>query len=223
MRISEHAAIGNGRSVALIARDGTIDWLCWPRFDSPSVVAELLDPDAGAWSIAVRDTRRITRAYVPGTNVLETVFEAAGGTAVLTDAMTLGSPRHALIPEHELVRIVRCERGEVAIDVAFAPRPGFGTAHARLENRGPFGVACENGSELLTLRGELALALDERAVARGERTLRAGESAAFSLTFDAVGPATFPPLGTAGDRIAETIRWWRGWLGSAHHKGPNRA
>jgi GH15 family glucan-1,4-alpha-glucosidase len=221
-RISDHAAIGNGRSVALIARDGTIDWLCWPRFDSPAVFAELLDPDAGGWSITVRDARRITRAYVPGTNVLETRIEAAGGTAAIIDAMPV-TPPHDLVPEHELVRVVRCEQGEIAFDVAFAPRPGFGTARARLEDRGPFGIACESGSQLLVLRGEAAFALDDRGVARAERRLRAGEAAAFSLTSDGQGPATFPPLGVAAaQRITATIDWWRGWLGSAQYTGRHR-
>jgi len=214
-RISEHAAIGNGRSVALVTRDGTVDWLCWPRFDSPALFAELLDPDGGSWSLRVRDARRVERAYIGGTNVLESRWEAAGGTALVTDCMPLSDP-HALSPEHELLRVVRCEHGEIALDVEYAPRPDFGTGRARISNRGPFGIHCEHGSQLLALRGEASFTLDDRGVSRAERVLRAGESAAFSLVFEASAPAAFPALGAAADqRIADTIRWWRGWIGTA--------
>ena len=74
-RIQDYAAIGDCRSAALISRHGSLDWLCWPRFDSPAVFAAILDPNAGKWSIAPTGPFRASRRYLEGTNILETRFE----------------------------------------------------------------------------------------------------------------------------------------------------
>src|SRR5262245_29463498 len=108
-KIQDYAAIGNGRSAALISREGSIDWLCWPRFDSPSLFGRLLDPrNGGAWSITPVASVRVERRYRDGTNVLQTRFHtASGGEAVLTDFMPVASEEQKglmLWPEHELVR-----------------------------------------------------------------------------------------------------------------------
>lgn len=77
--IHDYAAIGDGRTVALVGLDGGIDWLCWPRFDSASVFAALLDPHGGRWSLGPAGASRVTRRYVDHTNVLETRFETPTG------------------------------------------------------------------------------------------------------------------------------------------------
>jgi GH15 family glucan-1,4-alpha-glucosidase len=79
-RIGDHAAIGDGRTVALVSRGGTIDWLCWPRFDSASIFASLVD-EAGRWTVAPTGASRAERRYLPGTNVLETRFTTASGSS----------------------------------------------------------------------------------------------------------------------------------------------
>jgi GH15 family glucan-1,4-alpha-glucosidase len=89
--IQDYAAIGDCRSAALVGRDGSIDWLCWPRFDSPSLFAALLDASAGHWRIAPAAPFRSTRRYIENTNVLETRFETDTGTLVLTDLMPVAS------------------------------------------------------------------------------------------------------------------------------------
>src|SRR5687768_14423793 len=89
--IEEYSIIGDGRTTALVSRDGSIDWLCWPRPDSPSIFGALLDPDAGAWSIRPSGAFRATRKYLDRTNVLETRFESASGVTVLTDLMPVAS------------------------------------------------------------------------------------------------------------------------------------
>jgi GH15 family glucan-1,4-alpha-glucosidase len=116
-QIQDYAAIGDGRSVALVSRDGSLDWLCWPRFDSPSLFARLLNREAGgAWEIAPTAPFQVDRSYIDATNVFETRFETATGVAVLTDFMPVASEDEKgrlLWPEHELVRLLKCQHGAV--------------------------------------------------------------------------------------------------------------
>ena len=226
-RIDDHAAIGDGRSVALVTRDGTIDWLCWPRFESGAVFASLLDPapGRGAWSIELAEPATITRRYVPDSNVLETRFETAHGVLTVIDSMTVTSEerkRVAPLPEHELLRIVRCDRGSVAATLRCELRPGFGMDAVRLRDAGVFGIRCESAACLFTLRGDVPIRLVD-ATAVAQISLAAGATAAFSLTFDCGGPALFPPLGEhALARTAESVRWWQGWVGQMTYVGPDR-
>jgi len=124
-KIQDYAIIGNGRSAALISKRGSLDWLCWPRFDSASIFGAILDPKSGGhWSIHPLDESEVSRRYIENTNVLETTFLGANGQIVLTDFMAVTSEenkRRALWPEHELVRQIRCEQGEMEVVVEFSP------------------------------------------------------------------------------------------------------
>ena len=129
--IGDYAAIGDGGSAALVGRDGSIDWLCWPRFDSPSIFGALLDPTAGRWRIAPVAPFRTERHYIKDTNVLQTRFDTGAGLLVLTDLMPVASEEEKarlLMPEREILRLIECERGEVEIEWSFEPRPGYGLA-----------------------------------------------------------------------------------------------
>ena len=88
--IGDYALLSDCRSAALVSRDGSVDWLCFPRFDSPAVFARILDPGGGHFSIRPAGDFQASRAYADQTMVLETTFVTAGGTAVLTDAMAVG-------------------------------------------------------------------------------------------------------------------------------------
>jgi GH15 family glucan-1,4-alpha-glucosidase len=226
-KIHDYALIGDGRSAALVSRDGSIDWLCWPRFESPPVFGRLLDIDrGGCWQITPTTRMRTTRRYVEHTNVLETTFRNADGMCVLVDVMTIASEAdkaRMLVPDHEVLRRVRCERGEVALDVKVDPRPDFGNARVRITQHAKLGARWQYGSKLLALRAEVPLRIDDAGVARATIRLRAGESVALSLTFDEEGPALLPPLGEAADeRVARSIAWWREWAGRARYGGPYR-
>ena len=104
-KIQDYAIIGNGRSAALISKRGSLDWLCWPRFDSASIFGAILDPKSGGhWSIRPVDESQVSRRYIENTNVLETTFFGVSGQVVLTDFMAVTSEenkRRALWPEHE--------------------------------------------------------------------------------------------------------------------------
>ncbi|HEX5387288.1 MAG TPA: glycoside hydrolase family 15 protein [Gemmatimonadales bacterium] len=224
--IGDYALIGDGRSAALVGRDGSIDWLCWPRFDSPSLLGAILDPGAGRWRIAPAEPFRSQREYIEHTNVLRTRFHTSTGTISITDLMPVASEedkKHLLMPEHEILRLIECERGEVDVALLFEPRPGYGLEPARIRNAGKLGVRVEAGAGLLALRADFPLELTNENSARGSVHLRAGGSAHASLTFASRGPAVLPPFGEhSRAAIARTAEWWREWAERICYEGPCR-
>ena len=226
-KIQDYAIIGDGRSIALISRAGSIDWLCWPRFDSPSIFARLLDLDrGGSWRIAPTAPVRTTRRYVGHTNVLETAFENADGRCALIDLMTIASEddkARMLVPDHEVLRYLHCERGETELDIHVEPRPDFGRARPHISCHEHLGIRWQVGSRNLVFRAEAPMRIDDAGVARATVRLRAGDRIALSLIFDQEGPALLPPLGDAArDRIERSVAWWSAWIGRARYSGPYR-
>jgi len=212
--IGDYALIGDGRSAALVSRSGSIDWLCWPRFDSPSLLGRALDPDAGHWQLAVRDVREVERAYLDDSNVLETRVRTIGGAAVVTDLMPVTDEKdkgRRLWPEHHLLRLARCSEGEVVVDMELVARPGYGLEQPRIRDAGRLGVRIEIAGGLLLLRSDAPLAIDPTGAIRAEVRLTAGQSVAFSLTLAIEGPAIAPDLTAAGELIDKSASWWRGW------------
>ena len=221
--IGDYAAIGDGRSVALISRAGSLDWLCWPRFDSDAVFAGLLDPGSGGhWSILPRGAAASTRRYLGRTNVLETRFETADGIVRVTDFMPIAAEAHArdhLLPEQELIRIVACDAGRVTLDVVFAPRPGFARHPARIVDRGRLGLRVGLGGESWCLHHDLAFAIaDGTATARV--TLAAGERRALVMTYASESPEVLPLLAQAPAALARTLAWWEEWSARMTYDGP---
>src|SRR5438128_7727129 len=147
--IGDYGIIGDCRAAALVSRGGSIDWLCWPRFDKPSIFAALLDRDRGGyWSIAPVPLDRVERQYLPDSNVLQTRFSSRAGTAVLTDLMPVASElfrRPMLLPDHEIIRRVECTSGEVQMDIAFVPRAEYGLKPVQIREAGKLGLRMEVG------------------------------------------------------------------------------
>lgn len=139
-RIGDYAIIGDCRSAGLISRDGSLDWLCFPRFDSPSLFAALLDGERGGrFRIRPAGSFESDRRYLPGTNVLETTFRCSTGTVVLRDLMPVRSEeakRRSLRPQHEVLREIEGQAGEVELEVVCEPRPGYACTLPALKDRG---------------------------------------------------------------------------------------
>jgi GH15 family glucan-1,4-alpha-glucosidase len=220
--IGDHAIIGDGRSAALVARDGTIDWLCWPRFESSPIFGAILDEErGGAWRISCEGS--VTRRYIDHTNVLATTFESHTGCATVIDNMTIASEedkRSLPLPDHELIREITCDRGEVALDIAVSPHPGF--SPPRVVDRGPLGIRWEVGSSVLILRGDVPITVDDSGTARARVCLRAGQRAAFALVWETEAPAVLPVLERIPESIDRSVRWWSNWAARARYDGPHR-
>lgn len=227
-KIGDYGIIGNCRSVALISRTGSIDWLCWPRFDSPSLFGALLDRNIGG-RFAIRPTGQYTstRRYVGDTNVLETTFQTETGIVRLLDLMPVDSEenkRHTLWAAHQILRIIECVEGEVEIEVLCVPRPDYGRKQPRLRYRGALGFYFEDRGNAFILRSEIQLMLSvDHAEVVGRCVLQAGERRRISAVYSAGEPAFIPPLGEfAEHRLQATLRWWEAWAARFTYDGPYR-
>src|SRR5690242_5444117 len=128
--IGDHALISDCRSAALVDRYGSVEWLCWPRVDAPSVFGRLLDPAAGHWSIAPVGDATVERHYVERTMVLETTFTTPAGSITLTDALATGRGERGHQLGHRsprlLVRRLRATAGTVDVTLELVVRPEYG-------------------------------------------------------------------------------------------------
>jgi hypothetical protein len=128
--IGDYALLSDCQGAALVSGDGSIDWACMPRFDSPALFARLLDPSAGHWRIAPTEPAQAQRQYLPDTMVLRTEFRTAGGTVALTDALVFGPDelghRIGRSSPHVIVRRLEGIDGSVEVEVDLAPRAGYG-------------------------------------------------------------------------------------------------
>ena len=181
--IADHALLSDRHSSALVDRSGSVEWLSFPRFDSPSVFGRLLSPDAGHWSITPSGEWTSARRYLDRTLVLETTFTTATGVLVLTDLLALGPNNggHRLgtnVP-HLLVRHVACSSGSVEVNISYAPRPEYGLVTPLLAHVDG-GVTARGGAEWLVLAAPLDLQL-ERGTAYGQLTLNAGQTIHLAL------------------------------------------
>jgi GH15 family glucan-1,4-alpha-glucosidase len=223
--IKDYAIVGDGRSAALVSRRGSIDWLCWPRFDSASLFGAILDERAGFWRIAPAGRATSERRYVDDSNVLETTFRTDRGRWILTDLMPAASEREkgdSLEPEREILRRAQCLEGEAEVEMVFAPRPGYGRERPRLRK---FGEGCrvETSDGTLFLRTRMEITNPADATVVGRIVLRAGQSVDASLSYAIDEPAILVPLGPRTDHvIARTVRWWKQWVSGLKYEGPCR-
>ena len=224
--IEDYGAIGDCRSAALVSRSGSIDWLCWPRFDSPSIFAALLDRERGGyWRLSPTEPYKAERSYLPESNVLETCFETKAGAVTLTDLMPIrdASVSGVMIPDHEIVRRVVCTSGEVEIETELVPRNNYAEGTPTIRDLRRLGIKIQSGAGVYWMRSSIPLQIDQSSKSIFARArMRAGESMLFSFSYSLHAPAVLPPLEQIPDRIETCVRWWQQWAKQAQYDGDYR-
>jgi GH15 family glucan-1,4-alpha-glucosidase len=226
--IADYGLLADCNTAALVTRDGSVDWLCLPRYDAPSVFARILDADGGHWSIRPTGSFTTERRYLPETLVLETTFTTDAGAVRVTDALVFaeGQRGHELGYDapHELVRSVEAVSGEVELAFELAPRTEYGLVRPLFRKEGDGGRTF-GGPNRITVRAGVPVEIEDVTM-RTTFTVREGEQVGFALRW-APTDAVRVPEPTAPDavaaRIADTVEAWRSW--EAEHdvyKGPHR-
>jgi GH15 family glucan-1,4-alpha-glucosidase len=211
-RIEDYALIGDCETAALVSRDGSVDWLCWPRFDSDACFAALLgEPKHGHWHIGPKSQARITRQYRDNTLILETRFETADGAITLVDFMP---PRNE---ESDLVRLVIGERGRVPMRLELILRFGYGATVpwvARTEDGTWRAIA---GPDMVTLRTPVNL-VGENFTTTAEFIVTEGQTIPFVLGYSPSNHP-IPPILDAKAALQETESFWRDWAKTCRPAG----
>ena len=198
--IDGYGLIGDCRTAALVSRDGSIDWLCLPNFDSPSIFARLLDPVAGGcFSIKPRYPFTSKRRYLDATCVLETTFEAHHGQVRILDLMPIMDDSQGLSPMREVLRIIEGVAGEVELTISIDPRPGYGRTRPGLRGGGRLGWSYFWSNKILLVHADIALSRADL-VLSGSVSVRAGERRYISLAYVQNDPAVIPGLSTRPTR-----------------------
>jgi GH15 family glucan-1,4-alpha-glucosidase len=204
-RIEDYALIGDCQAAALVARNGSLDWLCWPRFDSDACFAALLgSDDHGHWRIAPRDeTARSTRRYRPNTLILETRFECSEGAVIVVDFMPITGARSSV------VRLVRGERGRVRMCTNLVLRFGYGAIVPWVTRLDDGTLRAVAGPDMVLLRTPVRL-VGQNLTTVGEFTVAAGETVPFVLTY---APSHCPPSEPIDSQsaLAATEGFWTTW------------
>jgi GH15 family glucan-1,4-alpha-glucosidase len=228
-RIADYGMIGDCHSLALVGVDGSIDWACFPRFDSPSVFARMLDERRGGhFSVRpVRGAGGVRRRYLDDTNVLVTTFTTDDGVIELTDCMPVEplDPRDptAVRSHHAILRRVRCTEGAVDVRIELQPRFEYGLVAPRLTATSPTTAEIVGGSSALWTRSTHTL--EEEAGAIGGRwRLTAGDEAwtevAWSSAHDPIPVETDVPYEVdLPYRLDQTIDYWRSWTSRCRYEG----
>jgi GH15 family glucan-1,4-alpha-glucosidase len=211
-RIEDYALIGDCRSAALVSRDGSIDWLCWPRFDSEACFAALLGTrDHGRWLVAPRDEAKVTRRYRPDTLILETTFETRDGAATLIDFMPFRD-NHS-----EIVRLVVGMRGTVAMQTELVLRFGYGAVVpwvTKLEDGTLRAIA---GPDMVVLRTPVHLKGKDMTTV-GAFTVNRGETVPLVLTYSRSHNA-LPGALDPSAALRDTEKFWAEWSAKCRSAG----
>jgi GH15 family glucan-1,4-alpha-glucosidase len=216
MRIEDYGLVGDLQSAALIGRNGTADWLCLPRFDSPACFAALLgDADHGCWRLApAGDVVATSRRYRPGTLVLETDFETSDGKVRIIDFMP-----HRGRAEPRLMRIVEGIAGRVPMRMELLLRPDYGAIRPWLEHA-PDGVVASAGPDAFRLSTPLDLQIED-GTASADFIAIEGARQRFTLGWWPSHEPS-PPVEDPESALARTEAWWREWAGRCAYRGEYR-
>lgn len=223
--LSDYGLIGDMRTAALVARDGSIDWACFPRFDSPSVFARILDRDRGGFfSVAPVEGRPLAQRYEPGTNVLETAFSTPGGELRVTDFMPVLEWNEQLASHHEIHRTLEARGGPVEVEVRLRPAFDYGRSRSGFMER-KFGIlATDHWDHALTLavEGGADWRVDgEAGEAVARLRLEPGQVRCLILRHDDDEVHPCERYESPG-KLAATRAFWREWSRGIDYQGPYR-
>lgn len=224
--IADYAIIGDTRTAALIASNGSLDWCCCPRFDRPAVFGKLLDAEKGGrFRIGPRERYTFSRSYAGETNVLTTTYSVDNGRFRVTDFMPLSAPEQTgSAPREGRTRILRRVEGlsgESDVEIEFRPAFHFGQAHTSIEVS-PRGAVARDNQVSLVLHSPVALRAHGVEGAYARYRIKAGERLDFCADYN-------PPVSESGDGevdfdalLAGTLDYWRDWAGRCTYQGPYR-
>lgn len=213
--IGDYGLLSDCHSAALVSMAGSVDWLCFPRFDSPAVFGRLLDGGAGHWSIQPEAPFRSMRRYVEDSLVLETTFVTAQGTATLSDALIFDNSERGhdigRTAPHVVARVLEVTEGLVDMAVEFKPRPEYGVVRPRIEYSERVLVS-RGGADVLFLDGPRPDEIDD-GTATWMLHLQAGDQVGFALHHR---PRWSPDAERWSDRkirhrVADTVKAWQSW------------
>jgi GH15 family glucan-1,4-alpha-glucosidase len=222
--IADHGIIGDLQSVALVSTDGSIDWFCAPRFDSPAVFSSILDREKGGYFRihATGDSVRVKQMYFPQSAVLITRFMSAGGVAEVIDFMPVADEPAVATDDRLIMRGVRVVRGQMTFQLECRPRFDFGRRQHTAGLSGG-GVAFDDGQQGATLHGLLRDAPDADELARGDVdftfTMSEGDLRLFSFETAPASTAHDVPARAGEQLFHETVSFWREWLARSTYSG----
>jgi GH15 family glucan-1,4-alpha-glucosidase len=217
-QIADYGAVGDGRTVALVARDGAIDWLCLPDLDSASVFGALLDSERGGrFTLEPEPVSQSERRYLPGTNVLETTFTTAAGIVRVTDAMTL--PTAGLSPYRELARRIEGLAGEVPMRWRVEPRFGYASGATRINRRAGVPTATSGRDAIAVCSFEAGEATTSEGAIAGRFTTWAGSTSLLVLSAAHQEPLVLPARTEVEARLESTGSAWRDWSDRREYDG----
>ena len=224
--IADHGLIGDLQTAALVATDGTIDWFCAPRFDSPSIFAALLDHQAGGhFRVAPEGVDYATKQlYLPGTPILVTRFMSTDGVGEVVDFMPIAGDQAT--DRHRIVRMIRVVRGQMRFRLDCEPRFNYGRDRAEVEISGD-GATFRGPAMTMNVNGSrrdrrLIRAEDIQRTEQGVRAfaaLTAGDVGGMIIETAPEGPARLVPPEEIVELFGQTRDFWRGWIGRSRYRG----
>ena len=204
--------------MALVARDGSVDWLPFPSIDAPTVFGALLDArHGGSFTLAPDAPYEVSRRYLPGTNILETTYVTASGAVSIVDAMTV--PAGGLVPFRELIRKIEGRRGKVSLSWRVEPRFAYGAGRERVTRRHGVPVVAAGADAVAVCTFEAGEPEVDAGSVSGRFEIEAGGSALIALSFADQEPLVFPSRAEIEGRLDETREAWHRWSECGTYRG----